>query len=460
MPTATRQQHIMLKPSYSSNTATIRSSIKLAPSIKSASIISFKKCIMDQKIWYLIKVEPLQQYKHSLTTDNVYYVKRRYEDFCQLSQSMHERFGTNKQRTGSRPLPKIKTKLSILPTGKHIHAQRVEELNQFLSILFQKQSLLTESYLVHEFFGIQKSDLVSVSDHPQASIASPSEKENKHSKLAPPSPPDMVQPNYNQHQEANHTTSRWKRLRCTSFLARSPPSGTGLSSFCSQAANKIMPSWHRNNNSSVTSTTIPSPPLPPCSPKPSNSTPASNFMTAPRSLRQRNTSGKGEGNLKKCKSSLCIVSDRSEFTQANQLWDSSKSINSNSHFSTASLRASSLQSSQQRSTIKIKVIYDAHNIIVIQVPRTISLQDLRSRIAQKFSDPSIGSPIQVHHKELVLLFNDNGSSYCSTVTCSSSSSSSTEIALPAILIHKEQDLAHIMQTKWVRMNKVTLRCIM
>ncbi|KAI7905110.1 uncharacterized protein BX663DRAFT_501785 [Cokeromyces recurvatus] len=241
-------------------------------------------------------------------------------------------------------------------------------------------------------------------------------------------------------QHSSNNVSRWKRLRCSSFLARSPPSSNttthGLSSFCSQAANKIMPSWHRNHRPSAM--TIP------CSPQSSISTPASNLTTASRSIRQRKG---GEGGLKKCKSSLCIVSENNP------------ELSLSSHISIADTTTTTTSSisHELKSTIKIKVIYDAHNIIVIQVPRTIALHDLRSRIAQKFSDPSIGSPIKVHHEDLVLLFNENGS-YSSSST-SSSTHNSDIVTLPAILINKEKDLINMMQTKWNRMNKVTLRCI-
>ncbi|KAI8150325.1 hypothetical protein BJV82DRAFT_586763 [Fennellomyces sp. T-0311] len=100
--------------------------------------------------------------------------------------------------------------------------------------------------------------------------------------------------------------------------------------------------------------------------------------------------------------------------------------------------------------IKIKVIYDVDNIIVIQVPRSITLTDLRARIAQKFSDPSISLP-----KDFVLLFNDTRSSASSNTSAASSFSDSGM----ATLIAKEQDLTMAMGSTWVRHEKVTLRCV-
>ncbi|KAF1806746.1 Phox homologous domain-containing protein, partial [Mucor lusitanicus] len=337
----------MMKPSFSLNTTS-----KLGYTIDSASIVSFEKR-SDQKIWYIIKVEPHKK--------RPFLIARRYEDFTQLSQKLHERFNTTKQRAGSRLPPKIKSRLNLLPASKQLHAQRAEELEQFLSILFCKQTMITESFFVLDFFSIQKSD-------------SMLEQEEEEQENAP---------------STTTSSSRWKRLRCTSFLARSPPTTTtstsssstsgGLSSLCSQAANKI---WHRSNHGNQHQQQ---------QPQPSMSTPANTTLAS------KNATG--------------------------------------------------------TPTIKIKVIYDVDNIIVLQVPRSIALHDLRSRIAQKFSDPSMGSNVHVQD-EVVLLFNDSNSSCCSIATAKN------DMVLPAVLINKEQDLVQIMHTKWNRLEKVTLRCIM
>jgi hypothetical protein len=332
--------------------------------IHSASVISFEKRL-DQKVWYLIQIQP--------QTHKPYVISRKHEDFAQLSLSLHERFN---KRAGSRLLPpKIKSRLNILPVSKQLHIQRAEEINQFLSLLFQTQSIVTESYMVLEFFGVQKSD--------------DEDKEN------------VPDPNM----------SRWKRLRCTSFLARSPPSSTALSSLCSQAANKIMPSWRSHSSTN---------------PQPSISTPTT--------TRYRSDSKEG---LKKSKSTTSVGH--------HPLQESP-----NSSVASSTIVPSPSSSSQLKSTIKIKVIYDVDNIIVIQVPRNITLVELRSRIAQKFSDPCMGG-VRIQ-SQVVLLFNDSMSSCCSV--------SSNHMALPAVLINKEHDLTQIMHTKWNRLEKVTLRCIM
>lgn len=362
MPTAiSTRPPIPIQASLSYTTlpsSATRFNVKLAPTISSATVISFEKRA-DQKIWYIVKIQPQSQLYNKSRS---YVIARKYEDFAQLSQSLHERFNTSKKhRAGSRLPPKIKNRLNILPASKQLHAQRAEEINQFLNVLFQTQSIITESYIVLEFFGIQKADLVYYEK-----------------------PSTMILP--------ENASSRWKRLRCTSFLARSSPSTTALSSLCSQAANKIIPPWNRSNNS----------------PQPSLSTP---------SITRSYGSTKEGLLIKKSKSSTSV--------------------------SVMPSPTSSSSSNTVRDTIKIKVIYNVDNIIVIQVPRTITLHELRSRIAQKFSDQSMD--------EVVLLFNDSMSSCCSI--------SSTSMALPAVLIRKEQDLAQLFSTKWNRLEKVTLRCI-
>ncbi|KAL9553937.1 hypothetical protein MBANPS3_003053 [Mucor bainieri] len=410
----------MMKPSFSLNTTS-----KLGYTIDSATIISFEKR-SDQKIWYIIKVEPHKK--------RPFLIARRYEDFTQLSQKLHERFNTTKQRAGSRLPPKIKSRLNLLPVSKQLHAQRAEELEQFLSILFCKQTMITESFFVLDFFSIQRSDSVL-------------EQEEEEQENVP---------------STTTSSSRWKRLRCTSFLARSPPTtttsaassntggGGGLSSLCSQAANKI---WHRSNHGNQQQ------------PQPSMSTPTSTTLAS------KNATGTVRSfqlhrELKKSKSSHCIREPSPPPTPLSPQHPLSESTNSSrsgsiasSHLSTSTCATTIAPSPSTSShlplkpTIKIKVIYDVDNIIVLQVPRSIALHDLRSRIAQKFSDPSMGSNVHVQD-EVVLLFNDSNSSCCSIATAKN------DMVLPAVLINKEQDLVQIMHTKWNRLEKVTLRCIM
>ncbi|KAG1047114.1 hypothetical protein G6F43_010424 [Rhizopus delemar] len=285
-------------------TATIKSKCILPVVIK-AIIVSFEK--HDQKTWYTIQVEPEQGKRYRIT--------KRYEEFIQFSQKIHDQF--NKYSTHLPP--KIKYKLHLLVTNKQIHAQRAEELNQFLCALFLSTTFITQSFIVREFFQEVPVD--------------------------------------------RHTAGLWKRFRSTSFLSQQQP----LSSFCTQAASKL---WHRHHQ-----------------PEPSNSTPTRI--------------------LKKSQSSLV------------------------------------------KDTIKIKVIYDADNIIVIQVPRSIGLVELRARILQKFSDS-----VTCIESDVMLLFHENSS------TSSSHQLIQEKALLPATLITKEKDLISLMSTKWSQLDKITLHCVM
>lgn len=368
--------------------------IKIAPPIQQASIVSYEKRT-DQKMWYIIKVIP-QQMDYEIKP---YTIARRYEGFLQLAQHLHEAFPT-KGRAGSR-LPKL--------NGKRIHLlhnkmNRQAELDKFIHALFNDlPQSISQSLLVLEFFGWHKADPL-----PQVSKArSPILRKSV-------SQPDLVM------VHPLDTTSRllaenkqqsplWKRFRTATKTKPPQPvaSTSTLTSLCSQAASVILP-W-RNNQ------------------------PAPSFSTPQVSNNQR----------KKPSSASCITS----------VSTSSSSCCSQSTCATSIAPSPSTSPTLLR-TIKIKVIYDLDNIIVVQVPRSITLADLRARIAQKFScEPAIQLPT-----DFVLLFNDTRSSASSSTSAASSFSVDSSSGT-ATLIAKEQDLAHAMGTLWVRHEKVTLRCI-
>ncbi|GAN05199.1 hypothetical protein MAM1_0084c04668 [Mucor ambiguus] len=122
--------------------------------------------------------------------------------------------------------------------------------------------------------------------------------------------------------------------------------------------------------------------------------------------------------------------------------------------SSSILFSSSLSSTEEDDTIKLKIIYDVQNIIIIRVVRSVSLDQLRSQVIQKFALINIMLPDQ-----LVLR----------TVDCarySSGSGSSIVCSVPANsdlgadeLISNEQDLSRAMLLKWNTLQKVTLRCV-
>ncbi|KAI8333410.1 hypothetical protein BC941DRAFT_434649 [Chlamydoabsidia padenii] len=94
--------------------------------------------------------------------------------------------------------------------------------------------------------------------------------------------------------------------------------------------------------------------------------------------------------------------------------------------------------------MKLKVIYDVDNIVVIQIPRSTSLAALRTRLHDKFStmlDPSL-KPLA---DQFVLLFNG--------------STLDQHHQHPLVtLISSEQQWASAMKA-WDSLEKVTLRCI-
>ncbi|KAG0168210.1 hypothetical protein DFQ28_005194 [Apophysomyces sp. BC1034] len=431
-------QFLHPKPSSSSTNKPSAPGIKLAPLIQKASIISFEKRA-DQKIWYIVKIYPQQMNLGLPVVRRPYLIARRYDDFVHFAQRIHE----STHRAGSRlDLPKIKGRLNILP-NKHIHVQRRAELDRFIQAFFVLSPSITKSLIAQEFFGLQKADTeqqvlrdnhdnITTRQAPSRLIRSRSHVETVQS--APPQPtiqksasqPNLVEPflvfrdkdmpvhplsprpygaaEFKSYQDQ---PSRWKRL--PSIRERSAPvptPSTSITSFCAQAASKIIP-WTSKQQQ------IPPSPL------------MVDIATAAMPLLSNST--------------LPSPSSTSS---------TSSTSSAGSYISRATAATSVSPSPTVSPTlrkIKIKVIYDVDNIIVIQVPRSISLEELRSRISHKFSDPSMGA-LRLE-KEFVLLFND------------ARSSSSTNSSSPVTLIGKEQDLSRAMNTKWSRLEKVTLRCI-
>ncbi|KAG2201601.1 hypothetical protein INT46_007752 [Mucor plumbeus] len=118
------------------------------------------------------------------------------------------------------------------------------------------------------------------------------------------------------------------------------------------------------------------------------------------------------------------------------------------------LFSSSLSFTDEDDTIKLKIIYNLQNIIIIRVSRSVSLDKLRSQIIQKFALINILLPNQ-----LVLRTVDcarysfgSGSSIICSVPADNDLSADT-------LILDEQDLSKAMLLKWNNLQKVTLRCM-
>ncbi|KAF7729554.1 hypothetical protein EC973_004229 [Apophysomyces ossiformis] len=390
-----------------------------------------------------------------------YLIARRYDDFVHFAHAIHE----NANRAGSRlDLPKIKGRLNILP-NKHIHVQRRAELDKFIQAFFNQPGSVTKSLIAQEFFGLQKADTeqqVQRDHHDnhnamiQQQTPSRLTRSRSHVEAVPSAPQPTIQKSASQPNlvepflvfrdkdmpvhplsprpygpaefkfSSSEQVSRWKRLpSIRERAAPSPtPSTSTLSSFCAQAASKIIP-WSTKQQQPPLTIAVAQTPLTVDIPTPTTPLPHSD---------RNNSIGSAH-----CHSMMALPSP-----------SSTSSTSSTSSYLSEATAATSIAPSPTTSPtlrkIKIKVIYDVDNIIVIQVPRSISLQELRSRIAQKFSDPSMG--VLKLEKEFVLLFND-----------ARSSSSTTTSSTPVTLIGKEQDLAQAMNTKWNRLEKITLRCI-
>ncbi|CAO3639038.1 unnamed protein product [Mucor hiemalis] len=116
------------------------------------------------------------------------------------------------------------------------------------------------------------------------------------------------------------------------------------------------------------------------------------------------------------------------------------------------LFASSL-SSDEDNTIKLKVVYDWNNIVIIRVSRSTSLDQLRSQVIQKFALLHIDLP-----KNLSFTCKENARySSASSIMYSDSLDFGADCAVTRI--SEDEHLTNAMQTKWSCLPKVTLRCM-
>lgn len=125
--------------------------------------------------------------------------------------------------------------------------------------------------------------------------------------------------------------------------------------------------------------------------------------------------------------------------------------------SSSILFSSSLLSSstEEDDTIKLKIIYDVQNIIIIRVARSVSLDQLRSQVIQKFALISIMLPDQLVLRTVDCARYSSGSG--SSIACSAPADSDLDAA--DVLITNEHDLSRAMLLRWNALQKVTLRCV-
>ncbi|KAI8098982.1 uncharacterized protein BX664DRAFT_288823 [Halteromyces radiatus] len=108
-------------------------------------------------------------------------------------------------------------------------------------------------------------------------------------------------------------------------------------------------------------------------------------------------------------------------------------------------------------TMKLKVIYDVDNIVVIQIPRSMSLAALRTRLHDKFST-MLDSSMKPLADQFVLLYNENTRTSSSSELSLDQQSSSLSSSPSVTLISQERHWAKAMEN-WDTLEKVTLRCI-
>lgn len=118
------------------------------------------------------------------------------------------------------------------------------------------------------------------------------------------------------------------------------------------------------------------------------------------------------------------------------------------------LFSSSLSSSSEEDlSIKLKIVYDCNNIVIIRVPRSISLDQLRIQVIQKFALLNIELPQEKLY--FTCIENARYSSASSIIY-----SDSLDLGAASVtLITEDEQLFKAMQTKWSCLPKVTLRCI-
>ncbi|KAF7728335.1 hypothetical protein EC973_006276 [Apophysomyces ossiformis] len=467
-----------------SSTKTPQPGIKLAPPIERATVRAFEKR-EDQKIWYLIQVTPQdvdirlirgRSLGYRTVSRSSYTIARRYEDFVRFAQRLHEDFPpttrpnlpirlhlhhsnplkdtatTNTTTTRSstiatiRPsadhLPKLKSRIHLLP-NKQIHAQRQVEMNKFLHALFCLPPSITQSLAVLEFFGLQKADTEQLMREQEQQSEKQQQQQQRrrprvtrsrstldsqdrrahkqmriHKSLSQPDLTCVKVPNRVGLVEQlpsppkksvtpcpSTSVSPWHMLRTKPLP--SPPiptmsASTSLTSFCSQAANMIRPPW---------------------------------VSRAPSSTSRKHSTKKGHlGPISKFDDPHTTNCGTQGSDVGTRTW------------STQSPSPSLSATKPHYPLIKLKVIYDTDNIIVIQVPRLITLTNLRTRIIQKFTDPSV-------HLEpnFALFYNDARSS--------ASSNYSDWNTGNCVMITNEDQLSYAMAHLWVRLEKVTLRCV-
>lgn len=483
-----------------------RPGIKLAPSIASARIISTLKR-HDQKIWYSIIVTPRNELPHRRIIRAPYTIFRRYEDFLAFSNKLQEIVVPNPSVSSKLPkspraskykkslafmkdntipvitLPKLKSRIVLFVT-KQDSSQRREDLDGFLRSVFRLPDDMLKSLPVLEFFGIDKSDMEHKVNH-DMSFLSPEGHVNLDLAPAPytrrlgsaPSqsysivPPPMLSrscsslavkvrtssvkkatsnPNFNHAAYVEYKASD-KNFNVSDRLCnKAKGTKTRLLSVPTSAPSEkqdqrygLRTSFDEHDqcihfackdevfNSSTTHLYAEENSVSPLAKDPFSPNPKLSLSApAPRkNYIQRN---------------IPFPKSRDEKYLDNEPLDSVPLVSLQRSFSASSTSGDG----KQIRNIRIKVIYDLDNIIILQVPRTIPLKDLTTRVANKLSNVDLAA----NSKEGMSLL------YYGKQRTSHEDSKNLR-PTDAYRIASRKDLAYAMICMWSDLEKVTVRLI-
>ncbi|CAO3598514.1 unnamed protein product [Absidia cylindrospora] len=497
--------------------------IKLAPLIRQANVVSYEQ--RQGKMWFIIQVTPqqLQNLPPSLER-HPYTISRRYDDCVQFCQRLYDAFPClsfhNKSRAPSHhhqqqhqqhhhqhhysyDLPKLKPQGFL--NKKQPNGQRRAELDRFVQSLFRLPAAITQTLIVLEFFGLQKGDTeqqvlrdrqnvvrqqqaITTTFHPSGG-----DNDDSYSFFDDPFQTMILSENAAASATISaNSSSKWTS-KFRTFRGRSS-SANSLSSFCYQAAHRLP--WSTSTSTTAMDSLFPS-----------KKKPSFNTTTMPTLTSSSNSSSTSSNSVSTTSQPpspphhhyyhhhhhhYATLSDvgrqqqkrsdirTSHCSNQSGLTSMSSSSTSTSSYPTMALSAiagsttggASMQSSSGVRIMKLKVIYDVDNIVVIQIPRSTNLAALRTRLHDKFSTMLDRSLLA---DQFVLLYNENTRSSSSSgfsldqvqLSSSSSSSSSSDLlyassSLPSspsiTLISSEEQWIKAMKS-WDSFEKVTLRCI-
>ncbi|OAD79938.1 hypothetical protein PHYBLDRAFT_162990 [Phycomyces blakesleeanus NRRL 1555(-)] len=446
----------LLHPSHKKSVA---SGIRLAPSIERAQVVDIEHRPGHQT-WYSIQVVPQKITVRSTpgcadsTTRSTYIITRRYEDFRQFVQRLYQEIGVERTLIATilparfqtplpaktcfvKPatLPKLKRRIQWLP-NKYTPEDRRIELNAFLVSLFTLPPSMTHSLaeIQQQQEILNRSSFVQKRSRLRSHTVSMRRNTLRHSVLCRslsqpdlryvwlpssrlstrvPSPqstslPDPPRP-------VLTSVARWRTLGARSFRKKSPPS---LLSFYTNATLSLP--WSTRDHTLL----------------------LENSHYANHDFADDATDIDPDIDLN-VSIDIHVAPPTSKETSA----EMSTSSNNNVEIEANTSENLMAPKTPVNTFLRLKVIRDLDNIVVIQVQRYTSLATVRERIVQKL----LTSDGVWEDDDWVLVYNHDRSS--------ASSYFDKNIGKRLTWVVTENDWQLAMATLWNNMDKVTLRCI-